>query len=182
MYNDPANIITLIEGCKINDPKAQEQLYRCYYKSMINLCLRYSKNEQDAMDVLNAAFLKVFRNIQQYNSAKGILYTWIRTIVINTCIDKMQLQRQQIITGELKQDEDVFVDPEALIKADVASILQLVRMLPPATKAVFNLYSIEGYGHKEIGKMLKITEGTSKWHLSEARKKLQQLLKQQANN
>ena len=94
----------------------------------------------------------------------------------------MQLQRQQIIVSELKQDEDVFVDPEALLKANVASILQLIRMLPPATEVVFNLYSIEGYGHKEIGTMLKITDGTSKWHLSEARKKLQQLLKQQANN
>ena len=181
MYKEPENINTLITGCKIGDRKAQQQLYRSYYKSMMNLCLRYTKNETDAMEVLNTGFLKIFRNIKQYDSSKAALYTWLRTIIVNSCIDYIKLKKKEIATGELEQAEDINIDPEVISKMNNATILELIRSLPPATQAVFNLYIMEGYGHKEIGMLLQITEGTSKWHLSEARKKLQQLLKQEQN-
>ena len=181
MYKEPENINTLIRGCKINDRKAQEQLYRCFYRAMMNLCLRYTKNETDATEVLNIGFLKIFRNIQQYDPAKAAIYTWLRTIIVNSCIDYIKTRQKEITTTELVQAEEMDIDPEVFSKMETAIILQLVRNLPPATQAVFNLYIMEGYGHKEIGKLLQITEGTSKWHLSEARKKLQQLLKQEQN-
>lgn len=177
MHKEPENINTLIRDCKINDRKAQEQLYRSYYKAMMNLCLRYTKNETDATEVLNIGFLKIFKNIQHYNSAKAGIYTWLRAIIVNSCIDYIKPRQKEIITTELLQAEEINIDPEVVSKMDAAMILQLVRNLPPATQAVFNLYIMEGYTHKDIAQLLQITEGTSKWHLSEARKKLQQLLK-----
>lgn len=182
MYKEPENINTLIRGCKINDRKAQEQLYRCFYTAMMNLCLRYTKNETDATEVLNIGFLKIFRNIKQYDPAKAAIYTWLRAIIVNSCIDYIKAKQKEIFTTELLQAEEIHIDAAVISKMESEKILQLVRSLPPATQAVFNLYVIEGYGHKEIGKLLQITEGTSKWHLSEARKKLQQLLKQEQHN
>ena len=79
--------INIIRGCKQNDRKAQEALYKAYYKAMVTICLRYTKDEEDAVEVLNNGFLKVFQNIQRYDPAQASLYTWIRTIVVNSCLD-----------------------------------------------------------------------------------------------
>ena len=143
---------------------------------MITICLRFTKNDRDAIEVLNTDFLKVFNNIRRYDPARGSLYTWIRTIVVNTCIDfnsqKSRVQRVQ----ELSEETDVSILPEATSKMKAEELLLLVRGLPEATRTVFNLYCMEGYSHKEIAQLLGISTGTSKWHLSDARKKLQELL------
>ena len=146
---------------------------------MMNLCLRYTKNETDALEVLNTGFYKVFKNIHRYNPAKATLYTWIRTVIINSCLDVIKKNQQRSETGELDQAAAVHVPPGVIAKMSASEILQLVRHLPPATQAVFNLYVIEGYNHSEIGKLIGISEGTSKWHLSEARKRLQKMINEQ---
>ena len=171
--------IEIIRGCKNNDVKAQERLYKNYYRSMMTICLRYTKNEADAVEVLNNGYLKVFKNIQRYDPGQATLYTWIRTIVVNSCLDFIKSQAR--IEGYEELDETVVVDipAEAISKMKAAEILHLVRQLPPATQSVFNLYAMEGYNHKEIAKLLNISEGTSKWHLSEARKTLQKLIQKQ---
>jgi RNA polymerase sigma factor (sigma-70 family) len=170
LYKEPEHIDELIDGCIKHNRKAQERLYRSFYEAMILLCMRYAKNEADAKAVLNTGFLKVFRNIQKYNPQKATLYTWIRTIMVNTCIDHIKSGQNTIVAGELDEAKVMYTEPEANTKMNAAEILQLIRSLPPATMAVFNLFTIEGYGHKEIAELLRITEGTSKWHLSEARK------------
>jgi RNA polymerase sigma-70 factor (ECF subfamily) len=146
---------------------------------MISLCLRYTKNEEDAVEVLNNGFLKVFKNIQRYDPMQASLYTWIRTVVINSCIDFVKQKASYKQHKELEEAVEVQIDAEVIHKMEVRRLLQLVRTLPPATQAVFNLYVMEGYNHKEIGQLLSISEGTSKWHLSEARKSLQQMIKLQ---
>ena len=146
---------------------------------MVSLCLRYTKNEVDAVEALNNGFLKVFNNIQRYDPGKASLYTWIRTIVINSCLDFLKVKAKHEQYYEIESAQDVQIDAEAINKMEVTRLLQMIRQLPPATQAVFNLYIIDGYNHKEIGQMLKISEGTSKWHLSEARKSLQQMIKLQ---
>jgi RNA polymerase sigma factor (sigma-70 family) len=176
------DIHKIIDGCKRDDRMAQEQLYRSYYRVMMNLCLRYTKNETDALAALNMGFLKVFRNIQRYDSRQASLYTWIRTVVINSCLDHIKLKQKEIKSEELSHAEEIQVVPEIIRKIKAGEILNMVRKLPPATQAVFNLFVIEGYGHKEIGELLHISDGTSKWHLSEARKLLKQLIKQQVDN
>jgi RNA polymerase sigma factor (sigma-70 family) len=146
---------------------------------MMNLCVRYTKNEDDAKLVLNTGFLKVFKNIEKYDSHKAVLYTWIRTIIVNSCLDHIKSIQKNIVANELQDNEAVYVEAEANIKVDANEILHLIKKLPAATQAVFNLYIVEGYSHSEIAAALQISEGTSKWHLSEARKNLKtQLLRE----
>jgi RNA polymerase sigma-70 factor (ECF subfamily) len=146
---------------------------------MITICLRYTKNDDDAVEVLNNGFLKVFQHINRYEFTKASLYTWIRTIVVNTCLDFIKKKARAERHYELNNSVDVHVPADVVSRMKAAELLQLVRGLPPSTGAVFNLYVIEGYSHREIGKLLGISEGTSKWHLSEARKSLQQKIKLQ---
>ena len=143
---------------------------------MMNFCLRYTKNEMDAIEVLNSGFYKVFKNIRQYNPDKASLYTWIRTIIINNCLDFIRVKEKNIKAEELDKAEEIELEPEIISKMKSVDLLEMIRQLPTATQTVFNLYVIEGYTHKEIGQRVGISEGTSKWHLSEARKKLQQMI------
>ena len=149
---------------------------------MMTLCLRYTKNEADALEVLNTGFYKVYKNIGRYDEKKASPYTWIRTIIINSCLDFIKAKDSRVGTGELDQAAEVNVPPSVISKMSATEILELVRQLPPATQAVFNLFVMEGYSHNEIGEMLKISSGTSKWHLNEARKKLQSKITDQRVN
>jgi RNA polymerase sigma factor (sigma-70 family) len=176
LHKELENLENVLDGCRKDNRKAQEQLYRNYYRAMMTLCLRYTKNEEDALEVLNTGFLKIFRNINRYNAAQASLFTWMRTIVVNSCIDFIKAKQKRLLESELDHAAEVSIQPEIISKMKSSELLKLVRELPPATQAVFNLYVTEGYNHKEIGQLLNITEGTSKWHLSEARKILQQLL------
>ena len=180
LTSEGRNIDNLISGCKAGNRKAQEQLYRAYYRVMMNLCLRYTKTETDALEVLNTGFFKVFKSIHRYDATKATLYTWIRAVIINSCIDFIKAKQQRFQTGELDEAAAVHVEPAAMARMSATEILELVRQLPPSTQVVFNLYVIEGYNHGEIAKLAGISEGTSKWHLSEARKKLQQMIKVQS--
>ena len=175
LSNEQENI-DIISGCKKGDRKAQEKLYKNYYRAMMTICLRYTKNDEDAVEVLNNGFFKVFKNIQRYDSMQSGLYTWIRTIVVNSCLDFIKQKQKLEKVSALNEDAEVHIDPEVVSKIKKNELLDQVRKLAPATQAVFNLYVIEGYNHKEISEMLNISEGTSKWHLSEARKNLQQLI------
>ena len=165
-----------IKGCIKNDRRAQEALYKAYYRAMISLCLRYTGSSEDAVEVLNSGFFKVFKNIQQYDRKKGSLYTWIRVVVINSCLDFIR-QKEKIELGEeLDEGAEVAIPPGVLEKIEADELLSMIRQLPPATAAVFNLYAVEGFSHKEIAAMMRISEGTSKWHLSEGRRKLQSMI------
>ena len=175
MNNEQENI-DIVNGCKTGDRKAQERLYKNYYRAMMSICLRYTKIDEDAVEVLNNAFLKVFKNIQRYDPKQAALYTWIRTIVINSCIDFVKQKQKLERADELKEESEMQLMPEVVSKIRTKELLDQVRRLTPATQAVFNLYVLEGYNHKEIGELLNISEGTSKWHLSEARRNLQQYL------
>lgn len=138
--------------------------------------MRYTKNEADAVEVLNTGFLKVFTNIHKYNPDRASLYTWISSIVINSCIDFIKSKSSKGEHINLTYASDVEVSPEVISKIRTSELINLVRELPPATQGVFNLYAIEGYTHKDISKILGISEGTSKWHVSEAKKALQQII------
>jgi RNA polymerase sigma-70 factor (ECF subfamily) len=119
----------------------------------------------------------VFKNIHTYNSGKAALYTWVRTIIINTCLNFIRANEKIIATQEIGSSSEAYIHPDVVSSLKSDDILQLVKKLPPATQAVFNLFAIDGYAHKEIAEMLHISEGTSKWHINEARKTLQKQLK-----
>jgi len=166
----------LINGCIQNNRRAQEQLYKQFYGPMASICLRYTRNQEDAIEVLHNGFLKVYKNIHTYDAAKASLYTWIRKIVVNTAIDFIRQREKFYTTIEMEKAEEPAIEADAVQRMSAQELLQLVRQLSPATQGVFNLYVIEGYNHREIANLLGISEGTSKWHLSEARKQLQHLL------
>jgi RNA polymerase sigma factor (sigma-70 family) len=177
LLNEQEDINSIINGCKLNDRRSQELLYRNFYRVMMTICVRYTKNEADALEVLNTGFYKVYKNIDKYDARKATLYTWIRTIVINSCLSFIKSRETRSAWNELDQAASVHLSPDVFGKMSAEEILRLVRQLPPSTQAVFNLYVMEGFNHKEIAKLLGIKDGTSKWHLSEARRILQELIK-----
>jgi RNA polymerase sigma factor (sigma-70 family) len=137
------------------------------------IAMRYAIDEHEAADILGHAFVKMFRSIHAFDTTKGNFHGWLKKIIINESLDHIK-QRSRFTSLELETVEEPFVNNSIIEKTDAAAILQLVRQLPRATHAVFVLYAIDGYTHKEIATQLHISEGTSKWHLSEARKILQQ--------
>jgi RNA polymerase sigma factor (sigma-70 family) len=169
------DIQKLIKGCKENNRKAQELLYKKFYAAMLSLCIRYTNDQHDAMLVLNDGFLKVFKNISSYSPYKGGLYTWIRKIIINTALDFLRKEKLTY-SGSLSDIEEPAIESSIIQKTDADELLFSIKQLPPATQVVFNLYTIDGFNHREIAEILGISEGTSKWHLSEARRQLKQLI------
>lgn len=169
--------LDLVKGCIRNDRRMQEVLYKQYCSSMLVLCRSYAKNEEDAIEVLQDGFLKIFQQINRFDSTKASMYTWMRTIMVRTAIDFLRKQNKRQVATEWKEEHDPSIDAEALERMSAQQILYLLQHLPATTRAVFNLYITEGYNHREIGQMLNISEGTSKWHLSEARRYLINSLK-----
>lgn len=167
----------LVEGCNRNDRRVQEALYKQYCSAMLVLCRSYTKNEEDAVEVLQDGFLKVFQQINRFDRAKSSLYTWMRTIMIRTAIDSLRRNNRKQEIVEWKETHDPQIDAEALQQMSGQEVLFLLQNLPATTRMVFNLYVTEGYNHREVGQLLSISEGTSKWHLSEARKYLINSLK-----
>lgn len=166
----------LIEACVRKERWAQKQIYQDNYSILMGVCLRYSNNKEDALDILHDGFIKVFRNIQKYQPGTS-LTAWMRRIMVNTAIDfyRKAVRRR---TEDLDQIYDNSSDdPDAISKCTEKEILAAVQTLSPAYRTVFNLYVIEGYSHKEIGTFLGITESTSRSNLVKARLKLKALLK-----
>lgn len=167
----------LVKGCILNDRRIQELLYKQFCSSMMVLCKSYTKNEEDAVEVLQDGFLKVFQQIGRFDANRSSIYTWMRTIMIRTAIDFLRKQNRKNISVEWKEEHEPVVEAEALQRMSAQQVQFMLQHLSATTRAVFNLYITEGYNHKEIGELLNISEGTSKWHLSEARKYLINLLK-----
>lgn len=139
---------------------------------MYGLCLQYSGDEDDAKDILQEGFIKVFRKIGQY-SGKGSFMGWIRRIMINTALEKYRsaVNMQSIDDHEVLEEE--VIDDNILASLTAEEITKLIQELSPQYRLIFNLYAIEGYSHKEISEMTGISEGTSKSNLSRARTILQ---------
>jgi RNA polymerase sigma factor (sigma-70 family) len=139
------------------------------------IAMRYAIDEHEAADIMSHAFIKMFRSISSFDETKGNFHGWLKRIVINESLDHIK-QRSKFSHQEIETAEEPSITNAVIEKTDAAAIMELIKQLPPATHAVFVLYAIDGFAHKEIAAQLKISEGTSKWHLSEARKILQQKL------
>ncbi|RKR80527.1 RNA polymerase sigma-70 factor (ECF subfamily) [Mucilaginibacter gracilis] len=178
-----SNKSKLIKGCIANERLAQEGLYKLYYKEMWQLCNRYLKSGELAEEAANLGFLKVFQHINSFDESKGELTGWIKVIMMRTCIDLVRKEIKFNKDVHLANDPgDVFVSPEILEKLYAEDLIKTIRILPVATQMVFNLSVIDGYSHKEIGEKLSITEGTSRWHLAEAKKQLRSILEASAKS
>lgn len=169
----------ILDGCRRQERKAQSDLYRLCYAPFMRLCLRYAENQTDAADILNKAFFNIFTRIDQFRGESNAM-GWMKRIVVNAAIDYVRANRRFRYHDPVEAAADVpgqTMPDGALAHND---LLDILRHLPFTTGAVFNLFAIEGYAHREIADMLGITEGNSKWHLHHARQLLQQHLKQTA--
>ncbi|HEY0897151.1 MAG TPA: RNA polymerase sigma factor [Sphingobacteriaceae bacterium] len=166
----------ILEGCRKNDRRAQEVLYRTLYQFAMSAAMRYSRDEADAADILSHAFVRIFKHIHTFDERKGTIYAWVKRIVINEGLDHIRSRNRFMENAEIETVAEPAIDNAALDRLNAQEIMTMIQKLPPATHAVFVLYAVEGYKHKEIAEALGISEGTSKWHLSEARKTLQKNL------
>lgn len=170
-----------IARCLDNDAKAQAKLYQWFAPKMFGICLRYTRNQMEAEDILQEGFIKVFRYLKDYRN-DGSLEGWIRKTIVNTAINfynkKIKFMKDISLdqTGPISNDEESAID-----KMSAKELLVCIRELPDGYRVVFNLNVIEGYTHKEIGDMLNISENTSKSQLSRARSVLQGKLKNKIN-
>lgn len=170
----------LVEGCVRNDRLFQELLYRRYFDAMMRMCMRYTQDRDKALEIVNTGFLRVFLKLHTF-AFNGSLEGWIRRLVFHSLSDYYKKHNKPVHFLEL-EDRDVPISQEALSRLYFEDIMKLVDELPGASREVFILYAIEGYTHPEIGERIGISVGTSKWHLSNARKKLKQLIQQYYNS
>jgi RNA polymerase sigma-70 factor (ECF subfamily) len=162
----------LIQGCIRNERSAQEKLYRLFYPKMMALVKRYIDDEMQAEEIMNNGYLRAFQKIKQYNF-QGSFEGWLRKIVFHAVADYVK-QNTRYSDKVLLVEKDELVHKDHADKLYYDQLIQLVQALPGATRTVFNMYVMEGFTHKEIGTMLGISEGTSKWHLSEGRRVLKE--------
>ncbi|SKB30124.1 RNA polymerase sigma factor [Daejeonella lutea] len=174
MIKQESEIKLILEGCRANDRRAQEVLYRLLYKFAMSTAMRYSRDELDAGDILSHAFVRIFKHIHTFDENKGTIYSWVKRIIINESLDHIKARIKFADNLEIEAVAEPAINNAALDRLNASEIMTMIQKLPPATHAVFVLYAVEGYKHKEISETLGISEGTSKWHLSEARKALQQ--------
>lgn len=171
--NDPE--VQLINGCLNEERWAQKKLYEKYYGKMMGVCLRYSNNSEDARDIFNEGFVKVFRYLRRYKIGTS-LDSWIRRIMINTAIDFYR----KAVRHRTEDIEQAQYTPsggeDAVSKYSAQEIMNVIQKLPPSYRAVFNLYAIEGYSHREVANTLGISESTSRSNLVKARTKLKVML------
>ena len=177
---------SLIKDCLSGNRKAQFSLHKMCFSVLMSVCLRYKVDKEEAKSSVNAGFLKIINNLDRYNPEVPF-DAWIRRIMINHVIDEFRKNRkvQELIeyTDFNEKQMPEMVDYNEADKVFDASDLEaMIKSLPPVTQKVFNLFAIDGYAHAEISKMLSISEGTSKWHVSSARKKLQELINQTMNS
>jgi len=156
----------LIDKCKRKDKKAQSEIYQLYTGKLFALCLKYSRNYQEAQDNLQNGFITIFDKIEQYNF-KGSFEGWLKRIIINTALQTYREKNVlNLVTEEIPDEVTVEIDEEQI---SLEFLLKLIQELPNRYRLVFNLYVLDGYPHKEVAGMLNISEGTSKSNLSRAR-------------
>jgi RNA polymerase sigma factor (sigma-70 family) len=177
--NDQNILDDIVKKCVKGDRKAQQELYKMYYSKMMGVCYRYTKNSEDAKDIIQDGFVKVYSNLNKYNF-KGSLEGWIRRIMVNTAIDHFRKHKDIFFVD----DENGYVLENSKVESSDSIysqfgenvIMEAIQSLSPAYKTVFNLNVIEGYQHKEIAEKLNISEGTSKSNLAKAKMNLKKIL------
>lgn len=163
----------LIHGCIKGDRYAQNQLYSLFASRMFVVCLRYSKNKDEAEDILQEGFMKVFTFLHQYNF-EGSFEGWIRKIMVNCALQKYRSKTRLHAVVDIETSEQEIATTENIIaQIGTKELLNMIQQLPPGYRLIFNLYVFEGMKHREIAEQLGISEGTSKSNLYDARAILQ---------
>ena len=167
--------IELIKGCIKEDALCQKSLFNRYASSLLGVCMRYARNKEDAEDILQDSFIKIFKKIEQFKG-NGSFEGWMRRVVVNTALKKYTVSRysKEFSVEEVKDTALLNInDAPAFNHLTEKDILLLIHNLPDGYRIIFNLYVIEGFQHDEIANMLGIQPGTSRSQLVKARQMLQ---------
>ena len=167
----------LRQGCMQQDRMAQQYLYKRYFGRLLGIAMRYTNSRDDATDVLNQAFLKIFNGLHQFQET-GPFLGWMAKIVFHTAIDHARHVQTYKRVIQYSVEADQSVENEVTDRLDTEDLYRLIQQITPASRTVFSLYVIDGYKHQEIADMLGISEGTSKWHLSNARAEMKKMVEQ----
>lgn len=168
-------IVKLLIGCRKHDRSSQKLLYQEFYAYGMSICLRYADNRDEAAEILNDGFMKVFQNIAKFD-LKRPFKPWLRRIIVNTAINHYHQKNRALKAEELDSSGQSANEEKVLSGITYDEIVQMLRKLPPAYRTVFNLHVIEGYKHEEIANMLGVSVGTSKSNLFKAKEQLRRIL------
>lgn len=166
----------VLDGCLRNKASAQRQLYEQYYGFAKSIGLRYASNGEEAMEMVNDGFLKVFSKLNMYDRDQSF-EAWFKTVMLRTCIDYYRKHHAKVAFVDVEDLHYLAYDDELLERLSAEEILELVQKLPPSYRTVFSLFVVEGYSHAEIAAQLGINEGTSRSNLAKARLKMQEMVK-----
>lgn len=169
----------LLKACLKNDRTAQNQLYQRYKVAMFNVCQRYARNGEEAEDMLQEGFYQVFNNLKKYKG-DGTLGSWIKGVMINSSLMYLRTMNRRLFPPDSFDDLGVDIPSSENVfeQFGARAILKIVQQLPPGYRAVFSLFAVEGFSHKEIAEKLAISDGTSRSQYARAKAMLKKLLEQ----
>ncbi len=166
----------ILQDCIQNDALAQKELYNKYSPKMLAVCYRFAHNREDAEDMLQEGFIKVFLQIHTFRN-QGAFEGWVRRIIVHTCINSLKKNKKFVESVDLIHANSVPVREETIPSIMQAKqLVECIRLLPIGYRTVLNLYAIEGYSHKEIGEMLDVEESTSRSQYTRAKQMLEDIL------
>jgi len=171
----------IINGCLNKDRKMQEILYHRFSSKMFTVCLRYCKDTEDAQDLLQDGFVKIFKNLDKYRG-EGSFEGWIRRIFVNTSIEHFRRSVKNFPVTEMKEISIEDASWNALDNLAEKEIIKMIQELSPGYRQVFNMYVIEGYSHRDISEILGVSEGTSKSQLARAKAILKKMVEEKLEN
>jgi RNA polymerase sigma factor (sigma-70 family) len=177
MPDSSAVLKELIDGCLQKDRRSQELIYKQFYGYAMGFCIRYTKDKEEAKEILNDGFLKIFTKLESYDRERSFS-TWLARVMINTALDRYRKESRQQPTEDLQVAEQVAIDENVISQLAHDELITLIQRLPSAYRIVFNLFVIDGFTHEEIAEKIGISEGTSKSNLFRAREKLKLFLSQ----
>ena len=173
-YNS-AVLHELLEGCLKKNRRSQELLYKQFYGYAMSICLRYTPSREEAKEILNDGFLKVFTKLESFDTNRSFK-TWLSRVMINTALDHYRQEVRRDVFENVEMAEPVSVDETAISKLAHDELIGMIQKLTPSYRIVFSLSVIDGYTHEEIAEQLNISVGASKSNLSRAREKLREML------
>lgn len=166
----------LLKGCLNNDPSAQRELYNRYSAKMLAVCYRYAHNREDAEDMLQEGFIKVFLQIHTFEN-RGAFEGWVRRIIVHTCINILKKNKKFNESVDIIHAHSLHVREDSVSSiVQAKQVVECIRMLPIGYRTVLNLYAVEGFSHREIAGMLEIEESTSRSQYTRAKTMLEEIL------
>ena len=177
---EQSEVLQWVHDCRKGSTRAQHKLFKYFYGAVMSICMRYAGSTDEAADMLNEGFLKVFSNLDKYENS-GSFEAWLKRVVCNAALDYRRKYDRNVNLVDIDDVQDSHFSDynvnDAISKISSEEIVGLIQQLPPATRVVFNMFVFEGFSHREIAQQLGISENTSAWHVNQARCCLKESIK-----